>query len=843
MGASEERELSVRLSLLLLTLSMAACTGHERAALGDVYQKALLLQRQDEPRQALALADQGLNRAPEERNSDYYWKFRFLKAEVLLVEGDPAAASVLIDGQIPPIAGADELMARQRLDRGWAESSIPDFPKSLISYQQALRFARQAGSQSLITEIQLRQGVSLLRLGNAPAAEEVFLEGLAGARREGDSYFEACALGDLALLRMNNARYDEAIDRFQQALPLFEKIPSRRLIARTLDNLGYCELQLGGTEKALRLFKQAGRRAHDAGLWRDQQVSLGRIGDCYYDNGDLQNALVYYHRALNMARRTQEKFWIANWLCDLATTSMDMGDFRRAEDYNNQALALQQQMQNPVERLYPLLNAARLAASTKSNDEAQSRYRSILGAAKAQSGIRDPEMILEARAGLARLLVKAGRPAEAEAQWRKTLALVNSTRSALTHDEHRLTYLSSLIRFYQDYVDFLAVHGHNAEALRVAESSRARLLSERLRGNDRPPVPVTVAQLETLARRSRTIFLSYWIAPQRSFLWMITPAGLTRFTLPAQAKITRQVEAYRRSIDNLGDPLVSGSPSGHELYEVLLAPARSLIPRGSNVAIAPDGALYDLNFGTIPVPLPSPHYWIEDVTISVVPSLSTLAGHLTPARPPRPSLLLIGDPVSADPDRFPRLLNAKDEIEEIQEQFPSAGKLVLTDASAEPGAYAAARPRRFSFIHFAAHATSNREDPLDSAIILSPHQENYKLYAREVDHLPIRADLVTISACRSAGARAYAGEGLVGFAWAFLRAGARHVIAGLWEVDDQSTAQLMARLYAGLRHGSSPAAALRDAQRAMIGSKSAFHKPYYWAPFEVFADSLRLRIR
>ena len=842
-GVNKERALGVRLSLLLLALTVAACAGQDRAALGDVYQKGLLLQRQDEPRQALALADQGLNRSLQQGNGAYYWKFRFLKAEVLLVEGDSAAASILIEGQIPPVAHADELRAQQWLDRGWAESSIPDFQKSLISYQQALHFGRQAASQSLITEILLRQGVSFLRLGNTAAAEDVFLKALAGARREGDSYLEACALGDLALLRMDESRYDEAIDRFQQALPLFEKIPSRRLVARTLDNLGFCELQLGGTEKALRLFKEAGRRSHDAGLWRDQQVSLGRIGDCYYDLGDLPNALVYYHRALDMARRTQEKFWIANWLCDLATASMDMGDFREAEGYNNQALALQQQMQNPVERLYPLLNAAQLAASTNKMEEARSRYRSILGAAQAQSGIRDPEIILEARSGLARLLVKAGRPAEAGAQWRKTLALVNSTRAALTHDEHRLTYLSSLIRFYQDYVDYLAMHGQNARALLVAESSRARLLSERLRGNDRPPDPVTVAKLQTLARRSRTIFLSYWIAPRRSFLWMITPAGLTQFTLPSQAKIAQQVEAYRRSIDNLSDPLVSHSPTGLQLYEVLLAPARPFIPRGSTVAIAPDGALYNLNFGAIPVPLPSLHYWIEDVTISVVPSLSTLAEHQTLARPQRLSLLLIGDPVSADPIRFPRLLNAKDEIEKIQNQFPSASKLVLTDASAEPGAYAAARPRRFAFIHFAAHATANWDDPLDSAIILSPRQENYKLYAREVDHLPIRADLVTISACRSAGARAYAGEGLVGFAWAFLRAGARHVIAGLWEVDDQSTAQLMARLYADLRRGSSPAAALRDAQLAMLRSKSAFHKPYYWAPFEVFADSLRLRIR
>ena len=60
---------------------------------------------------------------------------------------------------------------------------------------------------------------------------------------------------------------------------------------------------------------------------------------------------------------------------------------------------------------------------------------------------------------------------------------------------------------------------------------------------------------------------------------------------------------------------------------------------------------------------------------------------------------------------------------------------------------------------------------------------------------------MTVSACRSAGERVYAGEGLVGFAWAFLRAGARRVVAGLWDVDDRSTADLMDAIYTRLAAG------------------------------------------
>jgi len=94
-----------------------------------------------------------------------------------------------------------------------------------------------------------------------------------------------------------------------------------------------------------------------------------------------------------------------------------------------------------------------------------------------------------------------------------------------------------------------------------------------------------------------------------------------------------------------------------------------------------------------------------------------------------------------------------------------------------------------------------------------------------------------VSACRSAGARAYAGEGLVGFSWAFLRAGARRVVAGLWDVDDQSTAALMDRLYAGLATGVRPAAALRDAKLSLIRAGGRTAAPYNWAAFELFTTS------
>ena len=63
------------------------------------------------------------------------------------------------------------------------------------------------------------------------------------------------------------------------------------------------------------------------------------------------------------------------------------------------------------------------------------------------------------------------------------------------------------------------------------------------------------------------------------------------------------------------------------------------------------------------------------------------------------------------------------------------------------------------------------------------------------------------------------------------------MVAGLWDVDDRSTADLMGHVYAEIAQGHTPSAALRHAKLAMIARGGAAAKPYYWAPFQLFIGS------
>jgi CHAT domain-containing protein len=84
----------------------------------------------------------------------------------------------------------------------------------------------------------------------------------------------------------------------------------------------------------------------------------------------------------------------------------------------------------------------------------------------------------------------------------------------------------------------------------------------------------------------------------------------------------------------------------------------------------------------------------------------------------------------------------------------------------------------------------------------------------------------------------------MGLTRAFQYAGARTVLASLWNVSDASTAELMKRFYTYLRAGQAKTDALRAAQldllhgsiRLAAGAKLDPSHPFYWAAFELIGD-------
>jgi CHAT domain-containing protein len=146
---------------------------------------------------------------------------------------------------------------------------------------------------------------------------------------------------------------------------------------------------------------------------------------------------------------------------------------------------------------------------------------------------------------------------------------------------------------------------------------------------------------------------------------------------------------------------------------------------------------------------------------------------------------------------------------------------------------------RFRVLHFATHGLVSERAPYRSALVLARADgEDGFLQAREIYGLRLRSDLVVLSACQTARGSVIQGEGVESLAGAFLHAGARSVVASLWNVNDERTATFMEAFYRHLAAGQPSAAALRAAKLELLADP-ATASPRVWAAFVLIGDGSR----
>jgi CHAT domain-containing protein len=823
----------MRVLSALTLVALSACQSG-LPSLGDEYYSAQGLLVREQYNLALPIVERALVRAERAGDQRESWRFRLLKADIVIGQRQSAKTLALLDSYGDPPGGPQwaEIRSHGLLLRGRALYGLNRFHESEEFLATAADAAKQAGSESLTAEILLRQGFVRVLQSRFAEGRAAFQSVAETARRLHDGYQEAAATGNIGFALLSESRNDEAVPWFDHAIQLFTKIDAQDSIARTHGNLGNCYFRLGDFDSARAQYELAQEWFAKTGNRESQQVWTGNAANVSYELADYAAAEAGYTRALEIARQVPSPVWIERWVGNLALTALALQKWDAAEKHNVEALERARALQDTGYEPVLLVNSARIEAGRGHFDQARELFHVALS-----KRAEDPVIALDAHAGLASTYIYQRRFPEAEAEFRNTVRLIDERGSRLLKNEYKLTYLSSLIRFYRAYVDFLIANHQPERALEVAESSRSHVLQQK-GGAGELARQFSASDYHKLARDTKSVVLEYWLSPGKSHLWTITPDTIESRDLPDEQTIQKLVENYRAVITAGRNPLEVASDTGRRLTDTLLTAAVG--NTGGRFIVVPDGALASFPLETLPAPGDPKKFWIEQSSVALAPSLNYLAAQ-TAARAPQPEmqLLLIGDPSSSS-SQYPHLEFAAREIDSIASTMHSPNTAILRGDSATPGSYRNARPGQFEFVHFAAHASANPQSPLDSAVILSGPEDANRLLARDVAAIPLRAELVTISACRSAGGRTYAGEGLVGFAWAFLHAGARNVIAGFWDVNDRSTSQLMASLYSRIAAGKQPLEALRSAKLDLIRSGGAYAKPLYWAPFQLYLGTARM---
>jgi CHAT domain-containing protein len=304
------------------------------------------------------------------------------------------------------------------------------------------------------------------------------------------------------------------------------------------------------------------------------------------------------------------------------------------------------------------------------------------------------------------------------------------------------------------------------------------------------------------------------------------------------------------------------------LSDTLLRPAAPQIA-GKRLLIVAEGALQHLPFSALPEPGKQVPLMVEHEVVTA-PSASVLAvlRQETATRQPAEQLLFVAaDPVYSERDSrleqhrieavgfrksdasggtdssaaygdepFLRLRFSRSEADQIASLVPAADIVKAFDFDANRDAVLNSDLSRFRILHFATHSLLDDERPELSGIVLSlvdraGRRQDGFLRLFDIYNLRLNADLVVLSACRTALGAEIRGEGLIGLTRGFFYAGAPRVLASLWQIDDRTGAAFMKPFYEAMlvRH-ERPAAALRSAQLALWQTKG-WDSPYYWAAF------------
>jgi CHAT domain-containing protein/Tfp pilus assembly protein PilF len=817
------------------------------------------------------------------------------KAQRLQVDVLNNLGSLLIDlGQ--PRAAVERLTAALALARtlhdtaseanllvnlGSAHTDLSDRQEALDCYQKGLELARKTNDDFRQAAALNNLGELYDSLGDWDKALGYYQQARDLDRKRKDGAREARTLNNIGLAYQRLEDPRAARQAYEEAVRLArEKSDSRSAEAPALNNLGFLDISQGRPEAALVESRRA--LALAAGNSAVEAAALHAMGAAHRALHQLAEAEAELRHAREISRQHEDLSRAANVTLTLARLARDRGDLNTArteiEDAIRDIESLRTRVVSPdlravflasKEDYYALridilmaLHAAHpdggYAAAALAASE-QARARSLLeilniSGADLRRGL--PPALLERESRVSDAVSTAGR---------RRSRLLGEPQPDPAALETANRELNAAIEEYQQ-----------VEAVLRASSPRYAALTA--------PKPLALPEIQALLDDG-TLLLEYSLGDERSYLWAVTQATVTSFALPPRKEIE---EVARRFYNGLKAHLRDGkradaeaAQAARELSHLALGPAAGLLAE-RRLLVVNDGALQYIPFAALPAPdaAGSPPLVVRHEIVSL-PSASVLAvlrqqwagrqeppltlavladpvfqsrdervpkSHVPAVAGAPPALaqrVLPGEPRGGDRDcnsaSFARLRYSRLEAEEIAKLVPAERRLVALDFDASLQKATGGDLARYRLVHFATHGCIDSQHPELSGLVLSLVDEKGQsrkglLLLSDIYRLELHADLVVLSACQTALGKEIRGEGLIGLTRGFMHAGAARVLASLWSVEDRATSELMQRFYRGmLKEGQRPAAALRQAQLAMLGEKRSA-QPYFWAGFTLQGD-------
>lgn len=461
------------------------------------------------------------------------------------------------------------------------------------------------------------------------------------------------------------------------------------------------------------------------------------------------------------------------------------------------------------------------------------------------------------RARRAEAYLRAGRMQEAEDDLRDAVEHVRAEEAVTLRNRIRGEaedlwgpYFSRFQDTYRLLIRQLMDARQNREAFAYAEQARAVELLDLIGELETAPPefrsgrPFPLNEVQEKLPHG-TFILQYAIAGDVTYAWIISRYDFLSLelpvSLPAIERWSSGVQNAVRLPDDAAFDVVMRAAYARLLEQPMATIAKLEGGADPRLVIVPDGPMHGLPFAALHN-ASTTRYLTEDATVSVAGSatLAVFALQRDAALvSPNPSVLVIGDPAFNEgltlARGMDRLAGAKREAAAIKERYGARAE-VRVDTQATVDEFLKLAPRH-TIIHIAAHAIVSPSSPTQSFILFAPSmQHSGALNAKEL-MTGMKLDqtkLVVLAACSSAGGSSVGPEGVAPLVRPLIAAGVPAVIGSLWDVNDATVDPLMVSFHRHYRQGKDVAAALRAAQRELLGNTNpGLASVFAWAPFQV----------
>lgn len=773
---------------------------------------------------------------------------------------------------------------------GLTARRLPDGPNRALGYwSRASELSEQLGDE-------LSMALNLFYIGNAHGESGRLRPALSALSRAHRVFQDrrdprqVRVLLSLALVHARRGNPGKALDAYREVVRLTREDANPRLRAGTLLGMAEVQGQLGDIEASRASARDALRLFEHLKNQRGVARAHGVIGLSFEREGSYDDALSHLRSAFSAFEAIDDTTQTTVALTNLALLEMHSGQLREAEEHQRRALELAVEGADLWLQANAHFHLGRILCRAGRYDEARESDETLL---RIGSELESARLLMRGHLNTANRLLDQGHYEEAIVAARRATAYTERfvTGLVLEEDARARDHRAEVYEIGQRAA---LGAGNPAALLQMLEEGRTRALVNSLGGRESlseielPPDLIArreraeEAERESLrawrtigqddpeaskeARRTleeareelreidaeiesqdsvfikppsmkelrRTLdsdeaLIFYLLLDPAATALVITAEEARIVPIGSSAEIADLCEELHATVRVArGVPVEASKASDAEparieaLRELLLIPLE-LPKEVKRLLVSPDGPL-----ARVPFVLVAP-----DHEVVYVPSGTTY--HLLEERHEErgEDVLALGDPDYTERGDIASLPGTRAEARAIGDRT-----ILGEDATEETLITELQREKPWRSVHLACHGFVDLAEPRESELALTPSDgSDGRLTVLEVFELPLRTDLVVLSACQTGVGKIYGAEGVFGFTRAFMSAGAPRVVVSLWRVDDEATQALMVRLYELWNpkdsEGLPLATALKQAQE-YVRSQPRWQAPAYWAAWQLW---------